>query len=133
MGLFGLFKKDNNSFLQTALYHLEGLPIAEKVLCTITLMPTELQISGGGTSFAIDLNQIRNAEFKTDRQPAPSGGIWATSYMLINYINLENYLLSVTFKLDIAEGKAKQIKNALKIVDELNLRSQNRPNIKVQL
>lgn len=52
------------------LHHVEGLPIAEKTQCIVSITPEMLIIEGGGTDFNISTIQIRAAEVKTDTEIA---------------------------------------------------------------
>jgi hypothetical protein len=124
----GFFKKSDSKKIQSItanLYHVDGLPLPERNLCKVELKSTQLNIEGGGTNFLIDVLQIKGAQFKTEKTPAPNGGISMSSYLLISYTNKSGQLNSVTFKIDIATGKSIDIKEAQKIADELTLRAKN--------
>lgn len=127
----------------TKTHHLEGLPIAEKTNCEITLFYDRLEIVGGGINFTLSINQIVAAEVKTDVEIAriihssamkgrvggllfgPIGlvvGSRATTrvkrklhyYLVINYISSSGEVAFMLFQDNVIPYFTKQLVSKLK-------------------
>lgn len=136
-------QKELGILAQVSVHHIEGLSIAGKTFCELTLTLEKLNIVGGGTNFSIAISQLRTAEIKTEKKIAnivhssavkgivgglvfgPIGlvvGSRATSkekriythYLILNYINSTGELAAIMFEVD-DEDEFK----ALNIVDKI--------------
>lgn len=118
--------KENNITAQSAIYHVEGLPLAEKSLCQVSVSHNGLIIGNGGVEYNISVDQLVAAEVKTDTEIANivhssavkgiAGGLLFgpiglvvgsratnkakrshTYYLVINYVNSEGELAPLLF------------------------------------
>ncbi|MNV72021.1 hypothetical protein D3C71_1650750 [compost metagenome] len=125
-------------------------------MCNLSLLNDQLLISGGGTDFALNLDQIGAAEIKTDVEIAHivsssaakgiAGGLLfgpiglvvgsrakskekrtATPYLIINYTNSDNILSAIMFE---ASGNPW---GANKFLGKLRPLISNNPKRQVQL
>ena len=142
-------KKENEKELRergiitsSSLHHVEGLPIAEKTVCTLHVTNDSLIIEGGGSSFELKSSQIRAAEVKTDAEIANivhssavkgiAGGLLFgpiglvvgaratnkkqttyTHYLIVNFENSEGALTALMFDGGSSPFSAQKISNSL--------------------
>lgn len=148
-------KKENNP-KPIQVLHVEGLPLAEKTLCSLSLVDNTLVISGGGSEFVLNTSQIGAAEVKTDVEIAHivtssaakgiAGGLLfgpiglvvgsrakskekrtATPYLILNYTNSEGVLSSMLFEASLNMwGLNKFLNNLRSIIS-------NNPKQKIQM
>lgn len=134
--------------------HVEGLPIAEKTLCKISVFQGSIVISGGGVNFSINTPQITAAEVKTDvgitnivdsisgktrdRTFGVKGQIFEARvgskekrsynhYLIINYVDSYNKISSLLF-----DG-GERIYGVLKIADAIKKQTVSNQIKNVQL
>ncbi|WP_068505715.1 hypothetical protein [Paenibacillus kribbensis] len=133
---------EENAIALSKMFHVEGLPIAEKTACTILLKQDRILVKAGGAEFNVAINQITAAEVKTDVEIANivsssavkgiAGGLLFgpiglvvgaraknkekktyNYYFILNYINSEGNLSSLLFDSGSNHFSAMQIKNKL--------------------
>lgn len=139
----------NKPLADASMHHVEGLPVAEKTLCTLSLHPEKVTVVGGGTEFNINLSQIRAAEIKTDVEIAHivnssaakgiAGGLLfgpiglvvgaratskekrtATFYFILNYTNSAGEVAAIMFDAGHSGSAAQKIVNKLKPLIKVN-------------
>lgn len=133
----------------STVHHLEGLRIAEKTKCTVTIFEDKLTLVGGGVTFNLSTSQITAAEIKTDVEIAnvvhssaakgiagglvfgPIGlvvGSRATNkekrtikyYFLINYVNSSGEVAAILFQDDITPHLTKKLVEQLRPLINVN-------------
>lgn len=138
------------------LYHVEGLQLAENTSCEVSVTPEQIIVEGGGTTFNLNITQIRAAEVKTDVEIAnivhssavkgiaggllfgPIGlvvGARAKSktkksysyYLIINYTNSAGELAAMLFTSESSPLPSTRIANKIKPAIS------NNPKLSVQL
>ncbi|MNW41168.1 hypothetical protein D3C74_182970 [compost metagenome] len=148
--------KENGVIAYSKMHHVEGLPLGENTVCTVSVTHNSMVIEGGGTNFVLEARQIRAAEVKTDIEIAnivhssavkgvaggllfgPIGlvvGARATNkqkknytyYLIINYENSKGELTALMFDGGNLPLGAQKIANKLKPITERN------PKVTVQL
>lgn len=134
--------KERGVLASSKLHHVEGLPLAEKTLCSVHVTHDMLIVEGGGTTFELKSSQIRAAEVKTDAEIAnivhssavkgvaggllfgPIGlvvGARATNkkqttytyYLIINFVNANGDLTAIMFDGGNTPFSSQRISNKL--------------------
>ncbi|MCM3131904.1 hypothetical protein M3629_03860 [Paenibacillus polysaccharolyticus] len=61
-----LDRKKRGITAQSALQHVEGLPLSDKTMCKVSATEGGILVEGGGSEFTINSSQLRAVEVKTD-------------------------------------------------------------------